>query len=76
MHPVNITISTPTTGNFVYNLVNVSNPSSTNCSTNLTGSATVTVGGALGDQISYGNSWIGYVYQVQIKKNSNFGTIL
>ena len=72
---VNIPISTSTTGNFVYNLVNVSNPSSTNCSTNLTGSATITVGTAIGDQISYGNnSWIGYVYPGANPENSNFST--
>ena len=71
----NFTVSTSTTGTFIYNLVNVSNPSSLNCSTNLTGSATVTVGAASGDQVSYGtNSWIGYVYAGSNPQNSNFST--
>ncbi len=72
---VNMTVSTATTGNFVYTLVDVSNPSSLNCSTNLTGSATVTVGTPTGDQVSYGsNSWIGYIYAGANPQNSNFNT--
>ncbi len=72
---VNFTVSTSTTGTFIYNLVNVSNPSSPNCSTNLSGSATVTVGAATGDQVSYGtNSWIGYVYAGPNPQNSDFIT--
>jgi hypothetical protein len=61
---VNITISTATTGNFVYNLVNVPS-SSTNCSTNLTGRCNRNSWNWLnGNQISkwWLNSWIGYVY--------------
>ena len=72
---VNFPVSTSTTGTFIYNLVNVSNPSSPNCSTNLSGSATVTVGAVTGDQVSYGtNSWIGYVYPSANPENSNFST--
>jgi hypothetical protein len=71
-----ITASTASTGVFVYNLVSVANSVGfPNCSTNLTGSATVTVGAVTGNQVSYGNnSWIGYVYPGTNPQNSNFST--
>ncbi|MBB1193238.1 hypothetical protein DNC80_06085 [Flavobacterium sp. SOK18b] len=71
-----ITASTASTGVFVYNLVSVANGVGfSNCSTNLTGSATVTVGAVTGNQVSYGNnSWIGYVYPGTNPQNSNFST--
>ena len=71
-----ITTPTGTTGVFVYNLVSVANGIGfPNCSTNLSGSATVTVGTATGDQVAYGaNSWIGYVYTSAAPQNSNFSS--
>lgn len=73
----NVSFSAPTNapGNFVYNLVSVSNASFTGCSSALAGNATITVSNVTGDQVSFGNdSWIGYVYTSADPANSNFSS--